>query len=1210
METTMTHLRGNAMKRSTFENRRVLRYAITLCSLLFATCGLMWGQSARGALTGTIYDGNGSAVANAGVTLTEMASQTKEHTTSNTAGQYFFPSVQVGRYRMAVSASGFKQFIQEGITISVADTANLDISLKVGSTTESIVVSADAEQLHTEATDIGTTVSAQLIKDLPLQFNGLVRSPLSFVALTPGYAGNVAGDPTNQGGFKLSGGQIGGAEVLLDGASVDFASPNLQENFGISPEAVSEFKVMTNTFDAQFGRASGGFVNLASKSGTNAIHGDVYELLKNTDLDANGWDNNHRGLPRGVDHQNDFGGMAAGPVWFPRLYDGRNKSFWLFSYEGFRYNSGGQELDTAPLPAMLNGDFSSIMHADGSDIIAPSGDHFQSHQLYDYATCTGTNQGKPCAPFTGNQIPAGRLDPFSKNVWAYLPKPIIANANQPYENLTVTKANHYLANLYTIKIDQQIKSNQKLSASYDYDNLPQNFTSSVGPLYQPESQNQRTRYARLSYDTTLSPVLFNHLNFGYSRRWRGEFIAATYGGNWPAKLGLKGVENTSFPRIGFVGGGNIPTPGDNANLFADNNYQSNEDLSWSHGRHNWKFGVEYRASEFNISYLTGTSGEFVYGPGVTSATSAQNDNNSGFAVASFFLGGAAQSGNTLINSPLQLGDRVHYWGFYAKDDWKVTSKLTANIGLRYDIPEPVREAHSRTSQFNPTLPNPGANGLLGAMEFNGTGKGQDGRVAPQDTFYKSFGPRLGVAYQLRPSTVVRLGYGIYFTAIKINNFANNDSAGFFGTGYNWGQSVSPQTPAVIPSQITAFPGKLPPFIDPTLKNGANGAVVILSKVARPGTTQNWTLDIEQQLPGQSMVSVAYVGAHADHIQAYMNDPNQGKPADMTRGGCLNVLVTQQATNPACAGQTAVPIPYANFVSDFGGSATVAQALRPFPQIGTVNLDSAMSGNPYGFYTYNALQVQLTKRFSHGLTVLANYAWSKALGNADADYPAQANWNGNTQGAANVYNQKAEKALSIFDTPQTVNIAFSYQLPFGKGKQLLNQNGVVNAIVGDWQFAGKLSYASGTPISAQENNWQNGIFAGNATGDGSGIPARPNLVSGVSVKPKNSGKCTENSSGCLYANPAAFTYAPSFTFGNMRPYPGMRGRFNRDEDLALSKEFPLWAEHVKGVFRVDAFDVFNRHTFGNFDKNISDSTFGQATGATGNRTMQGNFKVTF
>ena len=1193
------------MKRSTFKKGRVFQCALMLCSLLFAACGSMWSQSARGVLTGTIHDATGSAVANAEVTLTETASQSKYHTTANSAGEYSFPAVQVGNYKIEVSAAGFKEYIQQGITISVASTANLDISLQVGSKTESILVTADAQQLQTESSDVGTTVSEQLLKDLPLQFNGLVRSPLTFVALTPGYAGSVSGDPTNQGGFKLGGGQIGGAEVLLDGASVDFASPNLQENFGISPEAVAEFKVMTNTFDAQYGRASGGFVNLASKSGTNALHGGVYELLKNTDLDANSWDNNHKGIARGVDRQNDFGGMASGPVWIPKLYNGKDKSFWLFSYEGFRYNSGGQELDTAPLSGMLNGDFSSILNP----VVAPSGHQYPGHQLYDYTTCTGANQGNPCTAFDGNQILAGRLDPFSSAVWKYLPSPDSDKASQPYENLTVTKANHYIANLYTIKVDQQITANQKLSASYDYDNLPQDFVSSLGKLYQPESQNQRTRYARVGYDTTLSPSLFNHLNFGYSRRWRAEFVAGTYEGGWPDKLGLKGVENTSFPRISFDGVG-IPTPQDNANIFADNNYQSNEDLAWSHGRHNFKFGVEFRASEFNIAYLTGTSGEFVYGPGVTSATSAQNDANSGFAVASFFLGGAEPAGNTLINSPLQLGDRVHYWGFYAKDDWKVTPKLTANIGIRYDIPEPVHEAHSRTSHFDLTLANPGADNLPGAMEFDGTGTGRDGRTAPQDTFTKSFGPRLGVAYQLRPSTVVRLGYGIYFTAIKINNFANNDSAGFFGTGYSWGQSASPQTPAVIPSEITAFPGKLPPFIDPTLKNGANGAVVILSKVARPGTTQNWTLDIEQQLPANSMVSVAYVGAHADHIQSYMNDPNQGKPADMSRANCLNVLITQQTTSAACAGQAAVSAPYTNFVSDFGGSATVAQALRPFPQIGTVNLDSAMSGNPYGVYTYNALQVQFTKRFSQGLTVLANYAWSKALTNADADYPAQANWNGNTQGAANVYNQKAEKALSIFDTPQTVNIAYSYELPFGKGRRFLNQNRVADVVVGQWEFAGKLSYSSGTPISATESGWQNGIFAGNATGDGSGIPARPNVVAGTGVKPKNSGKCTENSSTCLYANPAGFTYAPSFTFGNMRPYPGMRGFFNRDEDLTLSKNIPLFTERVKAVFRVDAFDVFNRHTFGSFDKNISDAAFGEATGASGNRTMQGNFKINF
>jgi hypothetical protein len=1180
---------------------------------LFLICANLLAQSGRGGLTGTVRDSSGAIVANASITLTEIASQTKYYTVSNADGLYSFPELQVGTYNIAVSAPGFKQYVQNGITISVANTSHLDIALQIGSRTESVTVSADAQQLQTESSDIGTTVPAKLIEELPLQFNGQVRSPLTFVALTPGFAGSASGSPTQQGGFKLNGGQIAGTEVLLDGASLDFASPNLQENYGISPDAVNEFKVLTNTPDAQYGRISGGFVNLVTKSGTNDIHGAAYDLLKNAVLDANTWDNNHKGIPRPKDTQNDFGAFAAGPVWLPKIYDGRGKTFWFFSYEGFRYNTGGVSLSTAPLPAWQNGDFSAIMTPDGSPIVAPSGNKYQSHQLYDYLTCTGANSGNPCTPFAGNQIPASRLDPFSKAVWQYLPKPDADKQNQPYENLTVTNANHYLANLYTIKIDQNIRSNQRLSGSYDYDNIPQNFVSSLGALYAPSTTNQRTRYVRLSYDYTISPTLLNHLNFGYSRRWRAEWAAGAYHGNWPSKLGLKGVADTDFPRIGFnnLGPTGIPTPPEAANLFADNSYQFNEDLSWSHGKHNFRFGVDHRRQEFNIAYLTGTSGEFQYDQGVTSATPAQNDPNSGFAVASFFLGGAAASANTLINSPQQLGDRVYYWGFYAKDDWKITPKLTANLGFRYEIPEPVREAHSRTSQVNLTLPNPGADNLPGAMEFNGTGPGRDGKVTPQDTYYKSFGPRIGFAYQLKPSTVLRLGYGIYYTNIKINNFANLDSAGFFGTGYTWTQTASPQTPAVIPSEIQSFPGKLPPFIDPTLKNGTTGATVVLSKVARPGTTQNWTLDVEQQLPAQAMVSFAYVGAHGDHLQSYMHDPNQGNPRDMARGACLNVLITEQATNPACAGQTPVAIPYSKFLNDFGSSATVAQALRPYPQFGTMNMDTAFNGNPFGVYTYHALQVQLTKRLTQGLTVLANYTWSKSITNADSDYPAQANWNGHVQGALNVYNLKAEKTLSEYDQPHVINIAYTYELPFGRGKALLSHsNRVVNQIVGGWQLAGKQTYASGTPDTATESGWQSGIFAGVAKGDTSPVPARPNIVPHINIHWTQHGPFTENDPNSRNANPAAFSYAPSFTFGNMSPYPGIREHFNSDEDFSLSKTFPLFTERVNAIFRIDTFNIFNRHVFGCFDNNISHSTFGEATCAGGNRTMQGNFRIAF
>ena len=296
--------------------------------------------------------------------------------------------------------------------------------------------------------------------------------------------------------------------------------------------------------------------------------------------------------------------------------------------------------------------------------------------------------------------------------------------------------------------------------------------------------------------------------------------------------------------------------------------------------------------------------------------------------------------------------------------------------------------------------------------FEGSGQGRLGGSSPQDTFKSSYGPRIGLAYQLRPDTVVRAGYGIYHQNLKVGGFGENDSAGFTGS-YTYPAPASTQAPAVVISHIEIYPGPQPPFIDPTVMNGQS-PTVILSKTARPGTTQTWTLDVEQQLPGKMILDAAYVGDHGDHLQAFLHDPNQGSPANLSLGSCLQADISAQTGNPACVGQPLIPSPYSGF------SGTVSQALRPLPQYQSAQVDTVTSADPFGVYTYHALQAQLQKRLSQGLTVLASYTWSKTLTNADAEYPTEAVWEANdVSGALNTYNLKVEKGLSEFDMPQSV-----------------------------------------------------------------------------------------------------------------------------------------------------------------------------------------------
>ena len=1143
-------------------------------------------QSGRGTLTGTIKDASGAGLEGVSINLTETNTGSRFTAVAGTDGLYTFPELQPGSYTLAVTASGFESYTQNGITVNVGSTATVNVVLKVGAATESVTVTSDASQLQSESSDIGTTVSTELIEDLPLQFNGTVRNPLQFVQLTPGFSGSDTNSPTQQGGFKLNGGQQSGVDIFVDGATIELASANLQMNYGVSVEAVQEFKVMTNTFDAQYGRMSGGLVNLVTKSGTNALHGSVYDILRNKSLDANSWINNLDGTTRPVDTQNDFGAIVSGPVYIPKLYHGRDKSFFMFNYEGFRFNTGGNSLNSAPTQAMVGGDFSALLTP-----TTVFGNTFPAHILYDYSTCTGANQGKPCQAYPGNKV-TQPADPIFTAMAPYLPV-ASSTATSPYLNLQQISKNVTNANEYEIRIDQNIGAKQKISGSYDYDWRPTGYVINGAPL-DASSTNQRTHYVRLGYDYIFRPNLLNHFNAGFSRRYRQEFSGiGSYGGNWASKLGLKGVKDTTFPRINYNYPSGAAMPSDGANQFYDNTYQYNDTVSWQHGRHSFKLGAETRLQEFNINILTGTSGQFNFDTGPTSSPA---DSNSGFGFASFYLGAAS---GAYIALPEELGWRVKYYAAFVQDDWKVTPRLTANLGFRYEIPTPVTEAHGQQSFVNPSLPNPGAGGLHGAYEFLGTGTGRTGSNGSQDTFHNSYGPRVGFAYQATPSTVVRAGYGIYYQNLKIGGFGENDSQGFFGS-YSYPGSASPQTPEVVLSQITAYPGPTPPFIDPTVMNGQANPVFILSTTARPGTTQTWTLDIEQQLPGKVIVDMAYVGDHGDHLQAFMHDPNQGLPANMARGACLHADINSQASNADCAGQSLVPLPYAGF------SGSVSQALRPFPQYGNAQVDSVTMSDPFGNYTYHALQVQAQKRFSQGLTVLANYTWSKTLTNADSEYPSQSAWNGNgNSGALNTYNLKVEKGLSQYDIPQRLVLSYSYQLPFGKGRRFANRGGAVNAVVGGWQFAGVQTYQSGTPLSVGSPNWDSGIFAGNL-----GASARADLVPGQSIDGFRGGGWVFGQSRRL--NPAAFVPAANFTFGNAPRALTIREFASHNEDLNFSKQIPMFTDEVKTVFRMEFFNAFNRAgQYTAFNTQAGTGGFGQASNRqNGPRSIQANLRLTF
>src|SRR5438067_11199291 len=693
--------------------RVLVKYVLSLCvGLLVGT--FAYGQSNTGGIQGTITDPSGAIVLKAMVTGRNMDTGVVSSTVSTDAGLYSLPGLSPGRYAITVEAPGLKKYIREGVTVPTGTLVSLDIQMQLGGVTENITVTADASQLETSTSDVGATVERSLVANLPLEVSGTIRNPVQFITLVPGFVGGVANNPGSNSSddFKVNGGQEGGTDVLVDGLSISLVSPNTQWNKGVSTDAVQEFKVLQSNFSPEFGESGDGIVSLTVKSGTNQFHASAYDYLRNRALDANSWKNNTAGQPKSVNTQNDFGATAGGPVWIPHLYNGKDKTFFFFAYEGFRFRTGSNNILSLPNEAFRKGDFSALL---------------PGTQLYDPTTH---------AAVPGNILtndPNFKASAVMTKVFALLP-PTNGGLTQ---NVTDHSLSSTTANLFDVKIDHACSEKHRISGGFDYDNTRTGGISSLSPIF-GSSTPQNTRYVRFSVNYIFSPTLVNQFLVGFSRRFRGE-VSNSLGQGYPAKIGLTGVNNTTFPCIKFFGGSYrevLNNCGDSE--FADNVYQANDSVSWIRGKHNSKFGGGLRFLQFNVRRLTQGSGEFDFDPAQTSNGGTGN----GDAVAGSLFGLVNQ---TTLNYGAFSGVRYKDFYFYAQDSYKLRPRLTLNYGLRYDLDVPATEAFDRFSMVDPTLQNPGAGNILGAYTYFGSGNGRNGRKRPQDVYTKAFGPRVGFA---------------------------------------------------------------------------------------------------------------------------------------------------------------------------------------------------------------------------------------------------------------------------------------------------------------------------------------------------------------------------------------------------------------------------------------------------------------------------------
>jgi hypothetical protein len=1186
------------------------RIAVFSVMAIVIGVGSLFAQTDRGTITGTVTDSSGARVAGAAVNIMATLTGISTKVTSNTDGNYTVPNLQIGTYNVSVEHPGFKKYTQQGITLSTGQTVGVDVVLQVGNITETVQVTSEAPQLEAETSSLATRASAELVQDLPLVSQGEMRNPGFFMVLDSSVSsrGNSFG---GGGGFNdrslsttVAGAPSASAEFHVDG-SILGSGEQVHADFrliGFPQDAVQEFSVDTIGIPAELGHTGGGITSFTLKSGTNTMHGTAYDYLRNNALDARGFFNSS--VP--ALHQNEFGATWGGHII-------KDKLFAFGWYDGFRISgAASNSLTTVPTAQEEQGNFSAFQEG-----VGPGGSLVNVPIYNPYTNASDGNGGTTRMPFPGNIINIP-LDPVAKAYNALYPAPSGPNSSAQYNNYIVAGANSESQNEFGAKVEYQQSAKNRIAGSFSWStsNTAASPTPFAGPLSEASPSINKLPVGRLSDDYLVTSNIENHITLGFNRWNSGNEAAYQVAGGWPAKLGYGGVpwSDGAIPIInGFDGVGQFGGNGGNPSVSIENNFDVNESLSWVKGKHTVKFGMEF-LREGDNSIGTGRSSGYLFtankftglpdsGSSSVPCYLGSNDGMSncsygttdGSGFASFLLG-QMDSGETRNYIAPDLGGRGGYWAGYAQDDWKVTSKLTANLGIRWDLYEPSVEVHNNAVWMTPTISNLSEGGVEGASQFATTGQ-----RAPTTTPKHDISPRIGLAYALNNKTVIRSSFGILFApggyiGDSNSNFSpgfldynlsnnNNDYVATWVMGNGWPSGSSPSNPW--PLSLVRGPnfylGSTAQRIDP--------------QDGRPPYMLSRVFQIERQLPSNMLLKVAYVGNHGTRLQSRIDVNDEMPDYDLSltvpngEGGIL--AAWQQPFSSA--GVQALPIvqkmpvvdasngnhePFLGFDQLLPGT-TLGQALKPYPQYTGVR--RLYEGD--GKSDYNSLKVDLNKRMSNGLTLLVSYTWSKTLTNAASEFDEFSGYDQDS------YNARAQKGLSINDYPQNLVITYSYELPFGPGKKFLSTGGVAGRIVGGWKIAGVQNYQSGPPQAFTEpcNLGEGNQITGN-NDNGGGFSCRPNIIAGVPIKNPLRNQPGFDPSHESLVNPAAFAETPSpqsfpglgyqAYFGDMPPVLGGAGRRlpYMDEDVSLIKKTQI-TERVNVEFRADFLNLLNRTVFG-------------------------------
>jgi hypothetical protein len=1224
----------------------------TILLLLILGVSSAMAQINSGSMSGTVSDSTGGVIPSAKITATEARTGTVYNTVTNSAGIYTLPSLLPGVYSVTVNAPSFKVSQVTGVLVFISKSTGRDFTLQPGQSDVTVTVEANGPALDTQSSDVGTSISQQQVEDLPIASGTAIRSLTTLTFLTPGAVG-----PGTNGGTeytKIGGGQTFGSDNLIDGLSTQRSEngTGFFDQMTPSVDAIGEFRVETLALPAYFGRTTGGISSYKTKSGTNEYHGTVFDFFRNTIFDANSYlnkgnailngttQNGNSDYARPADRYQDYGVTLGGPVIIPHVYNGKDKTFFFFSFDQPASTSTVTTLSTVPTLAERGlsngsngtiGDFSAVLGTTPiTGLTNPcNGAPVYAQQIYDPNTTTTVNGIECRTAFANNQVPIGRSQ-VAQQVLALIPLPNYTSGGT--QNYIYDAPHHISQSAYSLRLDENVGARNHLFA---FGLMRENFDSGVANVpgainSGSQLQDFYSKVLRVGWDFTIKPNLINQITVGSNRiNSLNNAPASLLGINYDAQLGIPNTPDagTNFPIFNI--GENLPSLGSsNFDRNVDTGILGEDTVAWQVGRHNLRFGGTYRWQQFSYENNGPASGTFNFARAQTSAfNNGTAEADSGNSVASFLLGATSGTSRTVqLHAPRWI---QNYYAGYVQDDWKALRNLTVNAGFRYSVDTPRHEAEGDISSFDPTIPNPAANGILGGYKFGGVGAGRDGNKNEQfaATYFKNFEPRLGFSYApgwLNNSVVIRSSYTIMYGPLIYADFGQGLSSGFTNT------SSEPTTDGFVTNSLLDNGPPtvaLTPTISPSLLvGGSDTADYVRKSDGKPAMVQNWVLETQTQLAPDFILTLGYLGERGTRLRSLVQWYNEINPAYFALGNTL--FASLQSTAGA---QSGVRQPYANFYQLTNG--LVGQALLPFPQYGYLNNDSYLQD--LGQSTYNAMEAKLERKFRNGLNLLISYTWSKTFTDADSIQPYQA-LDQAQSGTQNPYDLKAERSLSIADVPSNFVASYLYELPIGRGKRFLgNSNRLVNALIGGYRIGGIDRYLSGQPISffgAQGVPYFDGgiRFSRNnpnpietqAAASGRYNPFNFCTYGNTTCKipnscnPAVSTTCTNptafwNGQAFIDVNDAQHRGAGAYGFGNMpRNTAEVRTPAFFNEDLNLNKHIPIHGL-ISADLRLEAFDVFNRHGFAKPDSGVYDLNFGQVTGLNeGPRTMQLLLKVRY